>query len=81
MAVASAPSGIKVSVDPPGSVLYIDGKYRSVAKGSVAVDPGEHLVEIIHPGFRDFRKRVQVPEGEFLRIAIALEPERRGDGL
>ncbi|QRK04040.1 PEGA domain-containing protein [Archangium violaceum] len=57
-----------------GARLFIDDKdVGLVPRGPIEVTPGEHTLVVRRPGYREFSRRVTVPEGESTEVSVLLE--------
>ena len=66
---------IYVTSDPAGAVLFYDSTSCGTTPATIAdIVPGEHLVIIRKPGWRETRRTVNVKEGERLAVEFNLEP-------
>jgi hypothetical protein len=54
-------------------VLVDDKDLGAVSKTPIEVEPGEHLVVVRKPGYRDFSRRLTVKQGESAEVAVSLE--------
>ena len=59
---------------PPGATVFISGRTAPVSKGTVRVRvaPGTHVVEVKHPGYRGFKKRVKVSPGQNVTVRATM---------
>jgi hypothetical protein len=62
---------LRLQVDPPGAVIYLDGACAAVAESVqpvfLSLTPGQHRVQLVMPGFKGYGADVTVPEeGEAL---------------
>ena len=75
------PGRIALTVSPDDASVYLDGRFLGSAgelgrlRAGLLVDPGDHRVEIVRPGYRAVELAVTVEEGEEERVDVALEPE------
>ncbi|MET0403111.1 MAG: PEGA domain-containing protein [Cystobacter sp.] len=54
-------------------VLVDDRDVGAVTKAPIEVEPGEHVVVVRKPGYRDFSRRINVKAGESAELAVSLE--------
>lgn len=78
------PSGnaafLKFRIHPRNATVYLDGTFAGVAKelmekGTFRLSPGEHLLEILMPGYDTASFKVIVRPGETEDIRVFLEKE------
>lgn len=69
-----------ISVLPSDAAVYLDGHFLGTAgeigqlSAGMVVQPGDHVIELVRPGFETYRKEIVVPPGE--RTTIELELDR-----
>jgi PEGA domain len=65
--------------------LNLDGVELSIDDASLGrigrerwcvVDPGDHRIEVRHPGYRPLRRTLSVTAGDTAEVSLVLEPER-----
>lgn len=83
-AQASADAGtLRVRVEP-AAVVYVDGQWigNTSDPQEVRLSPGGHRVRIVHPGYEDVRRTVDIRarESTALTIALASSAVPRGKG-
>ncbi len=70
---------LRLQVAPIGSAIYLDGALAVVARGSDPVSlplaPGQHSVQIVMPGHREYGTVVTVPERGEAVLAVRLTRE------
>jgi hypothetical protein len=66
--VAVRPAGV------PGVVVTIDGREVAAGEAPRAVDPGQHEVAAVAPGFGEVRQNVWLLEGSRTDLALTLRP-------
>lgn len=73
---ASQPTGqIYVTSDPAGATLFCDAANVGNTPATIAaLGPGEHLLTLHKPGYRETRETVVIRSGERLAIDRKLEP-------
>jgi hypothetical protein len=70
---------LRFDVLPADAAVYLDGEYLARAdelvrlRGALPVAEGEHLVEIVRPGYKSYAETVTVRAGEPLRVVVSLE--------
>ena len=80
------PGRIALTVSPGDASVYLDGRFLGSGselerlRAGLLVDPGEHRLEVVRPGYRPAVLAVRVGEGEEERVELELEPEAAGDG-
>ncbi len=72
------PGRIRLSVEPLDASVYLDGRFLGSAdelgglRSGLVVDPGDHLLEVVRPGYGSERLEFRVEEGEELELEVAL---------
>ncbi len=61
--LSAEPGQLKLNSNPPGAVVYLDGKELGTTPYSGAVEPGEHLLLLELEGHRQLRWQQIIPEG------------------
>jgi hypothetical protein len=70
------PQGIKVSSNPNGAEVMLDGLKKGVTPITLNnIAAGIHIVEIGYPGYISWKSTVDVPETEIKEISINLTPK------
>jgi hypothetical protein len=70
-----------LTVDPGDSAVYLDGQFLgtgaeiSQLSAGLVVEPGQHVVELVRPGYQTEKIPVTVPPGE--RVTLDLEMQQR----
>lgn len=80
-AAAAAPSEqagapltpLKFVSDPEGAEITIDGRYSGNTPSTVNLTPGEHTITISKPGYRIWKRTINVTPGSDLSVRAALE--------
>lgn len=78
-APALAVGFLTLDVSPADAAVYLDGEFLAnggeLARlhGALPVAPGEHIVEVVRPGYRSVKQRVTVEAGEPATVTIRLE--------
>lgn len=70
-------SRLRVSSEPSGAEVFLDGDFIGVTPVSYGARPGRHVVEIAREGYRTFERSVNTRPGESLDINARLERVRR----
>ena len=69
-----------ISVLPSDAAVYLDGHFLGTAgeigqlSAGMVVEPGDHVIELVRPGYETVRKDIVVPPGE--RTIVELELDR-----
>lgn len=77
----SKPATLWLSLEPSDASVYLDGQFigtgesLSRAPDGLLLDPGDHELEIIRPGYRTQAKTFQIGKGETLDLNLELEAE------
>jgi hypothetical protein len=83
-ATPTASGRIDIEVQPPDAAVYLDGSFLGRAdqleqgRGSLRVQPGNHSVEAVRPGFRSRSVAVNVRADRPARVEIELRPNHAG---
>ena len=64
---------LKISSDPEGAEIEIDGAYVGNTPRTRAVQPGEHKVKLTKKGYTAWERKIAVEAGETLEIDAELE--------
>jgi hypothetical protein len=69
------PGFVIVDVRPLDAEVFLDGKRLGTARELIAVglpvEPGQHLLQIVHPGFKQFATRFSAHPGAYPAIIRA----------
>ena len=68
---------LKISSDPEGAEIEIDGAFVGNTPRTRAVQPGEHTVKLRHKGYTDWERNVAVEVGETLHVVADLKSKNR----
>ena len=75
---ARSASALVFDVFPEDAVVYVDDEYEGTAaelndlEGGLSLPPGEHIVTVLRPGFRDSTVTVKTRAGESTDVEVAL---------
>lgn len=67
-----------LSLYPPDAAIYLDGHFLGTAdeigrlSAGLVVEPGEHELEVVRPGYGTVRRTVEVPAGEKTEVKFDL---------
>lgn len=70
---------ILLSLWPPDAAIYLDGHFLGTAEevgqlsAGLVVEPGEHELEVVRPGYGTVRRTVTVPSGDRIEVKFDLE--------
>ncbi len=67
------PSALRVSSEPSGAHVYVDGIDAGVTPVEVAVEPGTHEVELHHEGYRSFSTTEEVGAEGTVEVSYTLK--------
>jgi hypothetical protein len=79
------PGRIALTVSPGDASVYLDGRFLGSGselerlRAGLLVDPGEHRLEVVRPGYRPAELAVTVGEGDEERVEVELDREAGGD--
>lgn len=77
--VDSGSARVILRLSPPDASVYLDGRFLGTAEdlgrlpNGFAVEPGEHELEVVRPGYAAARQVVGVEAGEVAELDLALE--------
>lgn len=77
------PGRFRLEVQPSDASIYLDGRFLGTGeqlgslRGGMMVDSGEHLLEVVRPGFATERVEFQITDGEEKRVQVELERGNR----
>lgn len=74
--VESIPGSIKITSEPVGAAIWLDGKKTKEKTPSVLKDiaPGKHSIRLVLDGYKEYKCNVTVPSGGRADLARALDP-------
>jgi hypothetical protein len=67
-------------VTPEDASVYLDGRFVGTGKELMAlraglvVEPGQHRLDVVRPGFEEASSQVELAEGDDLEVTITLVP-------
>lgn len=73
------PGRVDIAVQPTDAAVYLDGHLLgsaanlSHAPGGIIVDPGDHVIEVVRPGYASQKKSFKVAAGGQAEIDVELE--------
>lgn len=77
-----APARLTLAVTPEDAAIYLDGRFLGGADeiaarhDGVVVDPGEHEIEVVRPGYESKTTSFTAETGEEVELTVALDPLR-----
>ncbi len=72
--VSATTASIKVSSNPPGAMVAVDGKERGATPVTVSdLPPGNHEIVVSREGYKSRRETVEVKKGKVLDLALTLQ--------
>ncbi len=75
------PARLVLSVVPPDAAIYLDGRFLGTgddilrAQGTITVDPGDHELEVVRPGYASKTTSFSAEAGEEVDLKVELEKE------
>ncbi len=66
-------TSLKISSDPEGAEIEIDGAYVGNTPRTRTVQPGEHMLGLRKKGYAPWERKIAVEAGETLEVAAELE--------
>jgi len=67
---------VKITSNPEGAEVDIDGAYTGQSPRSPALAPGEHKLKLQKKGYKDWERKIMIAAGETLEVSV--EMERKG---
>lgn len=70
------PARVRLTVEPEDASVYLDGRFVGTGEqiadhlGALLVSAGEHVLEVVHPGYEARELTFRVDEGEELALAV-----------
>lgn len=64
---------VNVKADDETCDVFLDGAFVGNAPAKLKLEPGNHLIEVKRPGFKDFRKEIKMTEGSELTLHATLQ--------
>ncbi len=77
----SQPASLTLSVVPPDAAIYLDGRFLGTgddilrARGTITVDPGDHELEVVRPGYESKTTSFSAEAGEEVDLKVELEKQ------
>jgi hypothetical protein len=66
---------VKLNGSSRGARFFLnEQEMGTMPKGPIEVDPGDHVIAVRKPGYRDFSRRITAKEGELTEVGVLLEP-------
>lgn len=73
--VGPAVAHLRVTTDPPGARVLLNGKEMGTTPLTLDLEPGQFILVLRKEGYRPWLKSVQLGNGSFREFSVALEPE------
>ena len=73
------PARLVLVVEPEEASVYLDGRFLgsgreiSSLRAPLIVDPGEHVLQVVHPDYRTQRREFSVDAGEEISLDVGLD--------
>jgi len=74
-AEASKIGVVNVKAEDESYEIYVDGGFVGNTPAMVKLTQGTHAVEVKKPGFKNYRKQIQITEGSELTLRAVLEKQ------
>ncbi|AEK73694.1 hypothetical protein GQS_09000 [Thermococcus sp. 4557] len=71
--LSAIPATFKVSSNPSGADVYINGKYRGTTPLTLELSPGTHSLTISKNGYKEYVMNVTLEAGETVGITVQFE--------
>ncbi len=81
------PARIRLTVEPGDASVYLDGRFLGLATeinerpDGMLIDPGQHVIEIVRPGFNNRQQSFSVDAGQDLQLKLKLKPAAAKAGI
>ncbi|MEM7357157.1 MAG: hypothetical protein AAF657_40455, partial [Acidobacteriota bacterium] len=80
------PARLELSIAPGDASVYLDGHFLGVAdelgeQGGILVDPGEHVLEIVRPGYTSREVEFDAKPGKKLDLDVELQSKSSKAGF
>ena len=75
-----APARLELTVTPEDAAIYLDGRFLGGADeiearhAGVVVDPGDHEIEVVRPGYESKTVSFSAETGEDVELTVELDP-------
>ena len=72
----SEPARLTFDIEPEDAALYLNGRHLGTVAdldGALLIDPGEHVLEVLRPGFESERIEFEVERGEEIEVEADLD--------
>ncbi|MEM7588102.1 MAG: PEGA domain-containing protein, partial [Acidobacteriota bacterium] len=85
--VRQQPARVRLTVEPADATVYLDGRFLGLAAeinerpDGMLVDPGEHILEIVRPGFETRKQGFKVEAGQEIQLRLRLETQVNKTGI
>jgi hypothetical protein len=66
---------VNVKAEDESYEIYVDGGFVGNTPAMVKLAQGDHVVEVKKPGFKDYRKQIQITEGSEQTLRAVLEKQ------
>ncbi len=69
---------ISLKVEPEEASCYLDGNFWISGKEltrlhyPLQILEGKHIINVVYPGYEEYKKEIEIKEGEYLEIIIVL---------
>lgn len=73
LSVTNSRVSVEISSEPVGADIYVDGKFDSSTPAKLLLSPGEHIIRITRPGFKDWERKILVESGAVKTLNAILE--------
>ncbi|MCP3961866.1 MAG: PEGA domain-containing protein [bacterium] len=81
------PARMLLQVAPADASVYLDGRFLGIAgeigeqRGGILIDPGEHTLEIVRPGYSNRELTFEAEPGKAVTLEVELDPSASTAGL
>jgi S1-C subfamily serine protease len=63
----------QITSEPSGAEIYVDGKYVGSTPSKLNLTPGEHVIRVVRPGYKDWERTVTIDGGTTPSFNAVLE--------
>jgi hypothetical protein len=73
MALVRMTGRVRISSDPPGATIYVDGQRQGgVTPATLELPTGKHTIEVVLEGYARSREEIEVKDNAFGSLSFTL---------